>query len=278
MIKFRKKTKILAKKSVFYVLLIIFLGGMLISSYHIIHYLLDQSKTNNQIESINNLVEIHNVPDSEVEVIKQESEISESNPYWYYMKTKLIDVNFNDLKSINKDVKGWIQVTGTNINYPFVQGDDNAYYLNHSFDKSYNSAGWIFLDYRNNLSKDNDKNTIIYAHGMKNKTMFGTLRNILNNDWLNDKNNYIIKLSTEYENTLWQVFSVYHIPTTNDYIKITFNNDSEFEDFANKLINRSTHNFNTSVSGNDRILTLSTCYDKNDKVVLHAKLIKREQK
>lgn len=49
--------------------------------------------------------------------------------------------------------------------------------------------------------------------------MFGSLKNILKNGWLNNTNNYIVKLSTETENTLWQVFSVYHIPTTNDYIK-----------------------------------------------------------
>ena len=42
------------------------------------------------------------------------------------------------------------------------------------------------------------------------------------------------------------------------------------------LINRSSHNFNTSVSENDNVLTLSTCYNDDDKVVLHAKLIKKE--
>ena len=71
----------------------------------------------------------------------------------------MIDINFNELKNINNDVKGWIKVNGTNINYPFVQSKNNKYYLTHSFDKSYNSAGWLFLDYRNN-----NKNTIIYAH------------------------------------------------------------------------------------------------------------------
>jgi len=42
------------------------------------------------------------------------------------------------------------------------------------------------------------------------------------------------------------------------------------------LINRSSHNFNTSVSETDNVLTLSTCYNDNDKDVLHAKLIKKE--
>ena len=82
----------------------------------------------------------------------------------------------------------------------------------------------------------------------------------------------------ETENTLWQVFSVYKIPTTNDYIQIEFKNNNEFLEFANKLINRSNYNFNTTINENDFILTLSTCYNNNEKVVLHAKLIKREKK
>ena len=186
----------------------------------------------------------------------------------------LIDVDFNDLKNINPSTIGWIQVNGTNINYPFVQTNDNKYYLNHSFNKSKNSAGWVFMDYRNNISVL-DKNTIIYAHGRLDNTMFGSLKNILTSGWLNNKNNYIVKLSTEYENNLWQVFSVYKIKTTNDYLQISFISNESFLEFTDKLIKRSNFNFNTKVNENDKILTLSTCYNEKEKVVLHAKLIKR---
>ena len=108
--------------------------------------------------------------------------------------------------------------------------------------------------------------------------MFGSLKNILNNGWLNNKDNYIVKLSTEEENTLWQVFSVYRIPTTNDYLKVVFNDDDDFINFGNMLIERSQYDFGTSINGDDRILTLSTCYNNSDKVVLHAKLIKKEKR
>ena len=63
----------------------------------------------------------------------------------------------------NQETVSWITVNGTNINYPVVQHSDNEYYLNHSFDGSENSAGWIFLDYRNNI-ENTEKNTIIYGH------------------------------------------------------------------------------------------------------------------
>ena len=105
---------------------------------------------------------------------------------------------------------------------------------------------------------------------------FISLKNILKSGWLNNTNNYVVKLSTETENTLWQVFSVYHIPTTSDYIRTEFSSDEDFTSWTKMLIDRSAHNFNTSVSENDNILTLSTCYNGNEKVVLHAKLIKKE--
>ena len=187
----------------------------------------------------------------------------------------LISVNFDDLLKINNETKGWIQVNGTNINYPFVQNSNNDYYLTHSYDKSYNQAGWVFMDYRND-TVNYDKNTILYAHGMNNKTMFGSLRNILSSSWYNNTNNHIIKLSTPTENTLWQVFSVYHIKTTNDYIQTEFASDEEYQSFLDMLKGRSAVTFDTSLNTTDKILTLSTCYNKTDKVVMHAKLIKRE--
>ena len=91
---------------------------------------------------------------------------------------KMIIVDFNDLKRTIPNVVGWVKVNGANINYPFVQANDNKYYLTHSFNKSYNAAGWVFLDYENNNT--NNKNTIIYAYGRTDKTMFRTLRKVLN--------------------------------------------------------------------------------------------------
>ena len=187
----------------------------------------------------------------------------------------LISVNFDELLKLNNETKGWIQVNGTNINYPFVQTNNNDYYLTHSYNKSYNQAGWVFMDYRND-TENLDRNTILYAHGMNNKTMFGSLRNILSSSWYNNTNNHIIKLSTPTENTLWQVFSVYHIETTNDYIQTEFATDEEYQTFLDMLKGRSAVKFDTTVNTTDKILTLSTCYNKTDKVVMHAKLIKRE--
>lgn len=270
----RKKRKIKWKNVFLALFVLICLVGLGTSLFNIIKWKIEAKTTNNQIETAQKVVKpVEIINNDKIEIIEQEK-VPLDDPYWEYVQMNLIDVDFNDLKNINPSTIGWIQVNGTNINYPFVQTNDNKYYLNHSFNKSKNSAGWVFMDYRNNISVL-DKNTIIYAHGRLDNTMFGSLKNILTSGWLNNKNNYIVKLSTEYENNLWQVFSVYKIKTTNDYLQISFISNESFLEFTDKLIKRSNFNFNTKVNENDKILTLSTCYNEKEKVVLHAKLIKR---
>lgn len=272
-----KKIKLKRKNIILILIFLILFITLNISIYNIIKWKLDSNKTNEEINTIQENTNIEEVKDNKgTEIIKQAEKIPKENPYWDYIKMNMIDVNFDNLKKINSDVVGWIKVNGTNINYPFVQSKDNKYYLTHSFNKSYNNAGWVFLDYRNN--NINNRNTIIYAHGRTDKTMFGTLRKVLNNGWINNTNNYVIKISTEKENSLWQIFSIYHIPTTNDYLQTEFKDEREYQRFLNILKNRSNHNFNTSITSNDTILTLSTCYNDSEKMVVHAKLIKKQKK
>ena len=256
---------------IFFIILLIY------SIINIIIWKFDSNKTNEQIKNIQEKIKIVEIEDAKnAEIIEQNEEPPKVNPYWDYIKMNMFDIDFRELKTINNNVKGWIKVNGTNINYPFVQAKDNKYYLTHSLDKSWNSAGWVFLDYRNNYT--NNKNTIIYAHGRMDKTMFGSLKKVLSNEWLSNTDNYIIKISTEKENSIWQIFSIYHIKTTSDYIQTEFNSNEKYQQFLNLLVNRSFHNFNTSVNSNDNILTLSTCYNDSDKMVVHAKLIKRKTK
>jgi len=268
-IKKRKKLNVknLCLLIFFLVMLIVFLFSLI----KVIMWIIDNNNTNDIIKKVADTYEINEKSyDNEVIINENEKDI-----YFDYMKLKFIDVDINKLKTFNLDTIGFIKVMGTNINYPFVQSTDNDYYLNRSYDKTYNNAGWIFLDYRNN--EFNDKNTIIYGHGRINGTMFGSLKDTLKSSWQNNKDNYIIKISTEKENSIWQIFSVYKIATTSDYLQTSFS-DNEFESFINLIKGRSSYNFETNVTNEDKVLTLSTCYNDNDKMVVHAKLIKYVQK
>lgn len=273
----RRKIKIKWKNIILILIIITSFITLLISIFNIIKWKIDSNKINYEITNIQENINVEEIQDTEnTEIIEPVIEVPKENPYWDYINMNMINVDFNGLKRTNPDVVGWLKVNGTNINYPFVQSSDNDYYLTHSFNKSYNGGGWVFLDYRNNST--NNKNTIIYAHGRSDKTMFGTLKNVLNNGWLNNTNNYVIKISTETENSLWQIFSVYRIPTTSDYLQTNFNDETEYQNFLDMIKDRSSHNFDTNVASTDNILTLSTCYNNSDKIVVHAKLIKKENK
>lgn len=194
------------------------------------------------------------------------------------INTNFINVNLNYYTQKNQDTVAWIQVNGTKVNYPIVQTTDNNFYLEHDFYKRKTTNGWIFGDYRNDFSSFNN-NTIIYGHNLINDNMFGTIPNLLNKNWFSNKNNHYIKLSTKTTNTIWQIFSVYKIKPTTDYLKTKFNSTKTYQEFLNTIKNRSTYNFNLELNYTDKIITLSTCDDIGTKrVVVHAKLIKIESK
>ena len=276
-----KKEKIKKRTRKQYLWVIILLISLIILGYagfKIINWDQDNKKTSKQIEEIDQTVKVEEVPASnEDTLVNEPKKDDKNNDYWNYIKLPLINVNFNDLMNKNPDTVAFLKVNGTNINYPVVQTNDNKFYLNHSFDKSYNEAGWVFMDYRNDVNQLSD-NTIIYAHGRWDTTMFGSLKNVFKNNWYQNTDNYVVHLSTPAYNSLWQVFSVYTIPTETYYITSNFGTDESYQKFLTTIQSRSVYKFNASVNTNDKILTLSTCLNNKEKVVLHAKLIKLQYK
>ena len=207
-----------------------------------------------------------------------ESEFKLTSIYWKYVETPLYSVDLNDLRKENKDTIGWLFVNNTNINYPVVQTTNNDYYLSHSFDRTKNWAGWVFADYRNTFDTIN-QNTVIYAHGRKDQIMFGSLFKALDPKWYTDLDNQILQFSTFKYNTMWQIFSVYTIEAESYYITTEFSSTPSYTAFLNEMRNRSIYDFGVTLNENDRILTLSTCYnDTGTRLVLQAKLVKLQER
>lgn len=183
------------------------------------------------------------------------------------------EVDFSKLKETNNDTIAYLKVNGTNIDYVVVKGSDNDYYLNHNFNKNYNVAGWVFADYRNRFD-GTDKNIIIYGHNMMDGSMFGTLHNIFESSWLENKENLQIVFITEEKEYKYEVFSTYMIKPEAYYINTYFNNEEEYYTFLKTISGRSYHNYNINLSKEDKILTLSSCSgDGSKRIVLHAKMI-----
>lgn len=85
-------------------------------------------------------------------------------------------IDFEGLKKVNPDIVAWIQIEAAGIDYPVVQGEDNDYYLHHTFRGEPNIAGSIFMDYRN--VDFMDEKVILYGHNMRNGSMFAGLKDL----------------------------------------------------------------------------------------------------
>lgn len=183
------------------------------------------------------------------------------------------ELDFDKLFSINSSTAGWISVPNTTINYPVAQATDNAFYLNHSFDKSWNSAGWIFADYRNKFD-GTDKNIIIYGHNRMDSSMFATLKETQNPNWYNNQDNKYITYTTPDGVNVYEVFSVYTIKAESYYLQTDFASDASYLEFLKTLKLRSIHDFGVNLDEDDQIITLSTCdASGRSRVILHAKKI-----
>lgn len=278
-------------KRKYIIILVVAIISLFLSTTNTVRFFIDRVKVEKIMDKVNDnvvIVEVNNdvknvvpinppsTPNNSTDDSLALEEDNKPNDYWDYIKIPLMSVNFSQLLEKNKDTVGWIKLEGTNINYPVVQTDNNDYYLNHAFNGSKNYAGWVFMDYRNNKI-DFDKNTIIYGHGRIDGTMFGSLKNIVKNNWYENTDNYVLKFSTPTENTLWQVFSVYTIEKESYYIKTEFESEQAYIEFLDTISKRSIYKFNANLNKDDKVITLSTCYqDNKHRVVLHAKLIKKE--
>lgn len=77
-----------------------------------------------------------------------------------------------ELQQINPDVRAWLTVDGTHIDYPVVQGETDMEYVNKDVYGDFALSGAIFMASQN--SPDfSDPYTLVYGHHMDNGAMFG---------------------------------------------------------------------------------------------------------
>lgn len=172
--------------------------------------------------------------------------VSKSSIDWDYLKTQ------------NPDAAAWITLPDSVIDYPVTYATDNSYYLNHLFDGTENYAGCVFVDC-NNSHDFKDKNTVMYAHYMKNGEgrMFTALNNYADQSYYDGHKTIIIDTPT----ALYHMEVVAGIETTGtgDYIQLSFASSTEFLDYVKGFVDQSTFKSDVTVGENDQLITLSTC-------------------
>lgn len=173
-------------------------------------------------------------------------------------------------KEVNADVRGWLRVPNTNINYPVVWNSNNLYYNNLDYYKNYSKNGVIWADQDTKFGKSSDisQNTVIYGHnwtnysanpkvGDPNDIMFGQLTAFHHLDFA--KTTPYIHYSTESQEMVWKVFAVFYTEESFNYI-VSDPGTAGLQTIINEAKLRSVHKYDVEVDASvDKILTLSTC-------------------
>ena len=167
-----------------------------------------------------------------------------------------MEVDFKALREKNPDTVGWLYVGSCGISYPIVQGEDNDYYMNHTFEGTVNSSGAIIMDYRD------DKylkawNTFIYGHNMKNGSMFGSLKKLLKDETLYDSDPYIYVYLPGYIYR-YKIFS-YYKDKPDSKMYWTADTLQEYRQYIRDALSLSVRDLGVETSEENNMVTLVTC-------------------
>ena len=183
---------------------------------------------------------------------------------------KLKDINLDALREKNPEVVGWIFAPNCRINYPIVKGEDNQYYLNHTWDNRRSVAGAIFME-STNATDFSDFRTILYGHNMADFSMFGALHRYESKVSLS-RNPYVY-LVTDEGVLRYEIYSSYKAEVESGTYALDLE-DNAYKAAFIKLTKEEAF-FDTGITPavTDRILTLSTCAGgESTRRVVHARL------
>lgn len=236
-----KHFKILKKRYKFIIFLLIIV--IIISVLYIFNYLQDKEEVQEE-SSLLNTIEI------------EKSKVTEE-------KTERM-LQVEKLREENSDIVGWIEIEGTNINYPVLQGEDNSYYMTHNYKKEENTYGSIFLD------KDYDwsipsSNLLMYGHNLQNGSLFHDILNYKDESYY--KEHPIIRFTTENDDSEYDIISafysrVYYKSEQNVfryYYFVNADNEEEYNEFVENAKKASIYETGKTAEYGDQLITLSTC-------------------
>lgn len=190
--------------------------------------------------------------------VKEETESEEAISDTEMIEDEVFRVDFKALKTDNPDTIGWIRFKNINISYPIMQGEDNDYYLYHTFSGAELTAASIFMDY-SNTSDFTDQNTFIYGHNMKNKSMFGNLNNYAKEEYYQENPSFWI-YTPDYTYR-YDIFSCYlaGVGEQENSFQIGFASAEDYQSYIDAVKERSAYDTGVAVDTVDKIVTLMTC-------------------
>lgn len=187
------------------------------------------------------------------------------------VKEQLIE-SAQSLNSAYPDAIGWLYIPDTVINYPVMQSGDNSYYLDHAYDGSPLKAGSVYLDCRCEGRFRNPIN-IVYAHNMKNGSMFAQVTNFKNDSYFeNHKYGWLATPETVYRIDFFSC-------AVADWHDSLYEGDTPVAEWVPHICDKSVVGREITYSDDDRFVSLSTCsYEfQNARTILTGKLVETKE-
>ena len=239
------------------IILVISVGIFIFAAYNLINIFLAYHKADVIYDNIQQDVLDE---DSHTKVVIGEDEQEVEIPFTY---------NHQALLNINSQGIGYIYIPSIDCRLPMVQGDDNDYYLTHTFNKEYSANGCLFEDYRINGGLSASQ-IIIYGHNMRNGAMFGKLKNYQDYSFWNNSGNDVLYIYTGNVIKEYKIFSCYISEAISDTYTFNFPTLESMRDYAVNMKAKSMYDTGVDVSTATQVITLSTCTnDGEQRFIVH---------
>lgn len=244
---------------------------LIFSGYKIYDYYRDNKSYDKNVKELETYIQSQDIGETKTE--NKSSDSDQSNA-----KDKEDTISKEDQIAMEKiqalqaeypEIIGWITVPGTNIDHPFVQGEDNYFYLNHDFKGAYHAFGTVFME-KDNKPDFSDQNTILYGHNIRSGKFFHELTNYREPGFVEE--HPYIEIQTIDGLSVYEIFAVYDADPYDNFRSPSYEGEA-YDEFVNRIIetNEIDHPLPKTF---DEILTLQTCLDNDRRLVIHGKKIK----
>ncbi len=247
--------KVIRKLAVLVLTLAFLSSGVLLARQGMDYWRARQSSLQAQSAAGLGQSSVETMPEPEVPLIPEPPVQPEYRPLEEEAQ-HLWQVDLESLRQVNEDVLGWISVPGTQLDYPILQGEDNQYYLNHMWQGKRNAAGSVFLE--SQMAPDfSGFNTILYAHNMKNGSMFGSLRQYrTQSHWQEHPCIYVVDDSGIHR---YEIFAAFEAEVRGYTYRLDVNTPEKKQAFLDYSAERSVIKTELAPTAEDSVITLSTC-------------------
>ena len=263
-------------KALYYILLTVFAGTFLFCAIYIVNYIIQSRQQQDNYDHLSNLVQ-QNRPTTEATEPQPTESADPTDPTTEPTEPTVTEPaapteptilpEYQVIYNLNNDLVGWINIPGTNIDYPVMQTPaQKDYYLYRNFDKEWSSWGCIYVREECDVFTPSD-NVVIYGHRMRDKTMFYQLEhNYQDKSFWQDHQTF--SFDTLYEHHTYQIIAVFIVDLTEDdfFAYHLFNdaaNEKEFNEFMETVHSLQLYDTGLTAEYGDKLLTLSTCIDRN---------------